>query len=373
MLVSLNTPIYIEKFDHQSMQQIQYQANLMAFLTLIIINFMFPLVFASLLMSFFFFFIIKKIHYDKKGIIAPKSCSLALPLPPGPKPWPVFGSIFEMLKNKSTHEWLHKIMNEIKTEILYVRLGSVDIIVVTSPELGCEFFKKQDSIFLTRPQTVTAQLISKGYLSIILTPYGDQFKKMKKIITSNLTVPSKYIFYKRKISEEADHAIYYVLSQCSPTRPEGGIVNVRSVARQYTTNVMKRVVFNKRYFDGKRPGIDDEEHVNALLTIVTYIHSFSISDLLPWMSFLDLDRHQKLVKEALKIVRKYHDPIIEDRVLMFTNNKGMRKEEDDFLDVLLKLKDDNGKPMLTVEEIKALIIVRILLQISHFNVFLNKS
>lgn len=351
----------------------------MAFLTLIIINFMFPLVFASLLMSFFFFIIIKKIHYDKKGIIVPKSRSLALPLPPGPKPWPVFGSMFEMLKNKSIHKWLHKIMNEIQTEILYVRLGSVDIIVVTSPELGSEFFKKQDSIFPTRPQTVTAQLISDGYLSIILTPYGDQFKKMKKIITSNLTAPSKYVFYKRRISEEADHAIYYVLNQCGPARPEGGIVNVRSVARQYAINVIKRVVFNKRYFgkrttnDEGRPGIEDEEHVNALLTIVTYIHSFSISDLLPWMSFLDLDRHQKLVKEALKIVRKYHDPIIEDRVLMFTNNKGVRKEEDDFLDVLLKLKDDNGKPMLTVEEIKALIIVRILLQISHFasNIYMH--
>ena len=37
--------------------------------------------------------------------------------------------------------------------------------------------------------------------------------------------------------------------------------------------------------------------------------------------------------------------------------KGLKNKEVDLLDVLLMLKDDNGRSMLTVEEIKALIVV----------------
>lgn len=38
--------------------------------------------------------------------------------------------------------------------------------------------------------------------------------------------------------------------------------------------------------------------------------------------------------------------------------KGLKNKQVDFLDVLIKLKDDNGKPQLSTTEIKALILVR---------------
>ncbi|CAK9143279.1 unnamed protein product, partial [Ilex paraguariensis] len=71
-----------------------------------------------------------------------------LPLPPGPKPWPIVGNLPEMLSNKPYPPWIHNLMDEMNTEIACIRLGNVHVITVTSPELGREFLKNQDAIFL---------------------------------------------------------------------------------------------------------------------------------------------------------------------------------------------------------------------------------
>ncbi|KAI5640394.1 hypothetical protein M9H77_28447 [Catharanthus roseus] len=281
------------------------------------------------------------------------------PLPPGPKPWPVFGCLFEMIKNKPAYKWIHKIMFEMNTDIACIRLGHVHVITVTSPELACEILKTQDSIFLSRPLSMVADICSNGYLSVILSPYGDQWKKMKKILVSSLISPTRHAWITSKISEEANHTVRYIFNQCRYSATGGTVMNVRSIAKHYSASVIKSMIFSKRFFrtgteDRGAPSAEDDEHLNAIFTILAYIHSFSISDFLPWIRIFDLDGHGKIVRESLTIVRKYHDPEINKRILSWEN--GLKSKEVDFLDVLLMLKDENGKPMLTIEETEALIM-----------------
>jgi hypothetical protein len=66
--------------------------------------------------------VIKTIRYKKLN--KPK-------LPPGPKPWPIVGNLPEMLANKPTTRWIHKMMEELNTEIACIRLGNVHVIPVT--------------------------------------------------------------------------------------------------------------------------------------------------------------------------------------------------------------------------------------------------
>ncbi|KAA8543651.1 hypothetical protein F0562_021603 [Nyssa sinensis] len=77
-----------------------------------------------------------------------------------------------------------------------------------------------------------ADLISGGYLTTALVPLGEQWKKMKKILTSEVT---------------------------------GGVVNVRIATQHYCGNVIRKMIFNKRFFgkgmaDGG-PGVEEEEHL----------------------------------------------------------------------------------------------------------------
>ncbi|TKY72841.1 Isoleucine N-monooxygenase 1 [Spatholobus suberectus] len=113
-----------------------------------------------------------------------------------------------------------------------------------------------------------------------------------------------------------------------------------------------------RYFgEGKKdggPGYEEKEHLDAIFTLLKYIYDFSVSDYVPCLRGLDLDGHEGKVKKAIETVNKYHDPIIEQRIKEWNN--GSKIDGEDFLDILISLKDANNNPILTNQEIKTQII-----------------
>nr|XP_027083760.1 isoleucine N-monooxygenase 2-like [Coffea arabica] len=291
------------------------------------------------------------------SLIRQKKSNPPSPLPSGPKSLPFVGCIFQMLRNRPTFEWMHKIMHEMNTEIACFRLGGIHVIPVTSPEIAREFLKKQDSIFSSRPVCMSAELTSSKYLSAVLSPSGNQQKKMKKIVISSVLSPAKHRWLHGKRIKEADHLVNYILNQCNNSLT-GGEVNIRIAARHYCGNVTRRLFFDKRFFgrgteDGG-PGTEEVEHVEALFTILDHLFAFSLSDYVPWMRSFDMDGHEKILSMAVGSVRKYQDPEIDRRNEMWKN--GLKKEEEDLLDVLIMLRDGTGRPLLTTEEIKAQIM-----------------
>ena len=139
----------------------------------------------------------------------------------------------------------------------------------------------------------------------------------------------------------------------------GKVINVRTAAQHYPANALRRMMFSTRYFgkgseDGG-PGFEEEEHVASFFTMLKYIYAFSVSDYLPWLRGLDLDSHQKRVRDAVKVVNKYHDPIVNDRIQQW--REGKKTEPEDLLDVLILLKDSDGNPLLSIDEIRAQILV----------------
>ncbi|KAH6816161.1 phenylalanine N-monooxygenase-like protein [Perilla frutescens var. frutescens] len=276
-----------------------------------------------------------------------------LPLPPGPSGYPVVGCLLAMMKSKSTFRWIHKIMEEMNTEIVCIRLGSTNVITVSSPELAREFLRKQDAIFAQRPADSMSARMTSGFLTTVLTPSGDQWRKMKKVLVSDVLSPAMHQWLHEKRREEADHLVRYVYNQC---RGDGvGDVDVRVATRHYCGNVIRKLVFGKRFFgagaaDGG-PGVEEREHVDGLFTILMYIYGFAVADYLPWMEVFDVDGHKKIMNDAINDVKKYQDEEIAERVEMW--QRGVRTTTDDILDVLICLKASDNRPLLSIEELKA--------------------
>ncbi|KAL3634588.1 hypothetical protein CASFOL_021642 [Castilleja foliolosa] len=274
------------------------------------------------------------------------------PLPPGPTGWPVIGSLPEMIKNKPTSQWIHKLMQQYNTEIACIRLGTTYIIPVTSPELAREFLYKHDQIFASRPVCMTGQLTSNNYLSAALSPSGDQWLKMRKIVASKILSPAMHKFLHIKRCQEADHLVRYVYSQCR--KNDHGLVKIRVAAQHYCGNVIRKLVFGKRFFgpgteDGS-PGTEEIEHVAGFFSILQHLYGFAIADYAPWMEVFDLDGYKRAIKNGINSVNKYHDPEIMKRVEMW--KQGIKNREDDILDVLINLRDSENNPLLSIQEIK---------------------
>ncbi|KAL2247184.1 UNVERIFIED_CONTAM: Valine N-monooxygenase 1 [Sesamum indicum] len=278
----------------------------------------------------------------------------APPLPPGPMGYPIVGCLPEMMKNKPAFRWIHKLMQDINTEIACIRLGNTHVIVVTSPELAREFLRKQDVIFASRPNSMSGNLTSNGFLTTAISPMGNQWKKMRRIIASEVLSPVMHQRLHAKRREETEHLVRYVYNQ-SQNPLVNGLVNVRVAAQHYCGNVIRKLVFGKRFFgvgteDGG-PGMEEKEHVDALFTILKYLYGFGIADHLPWLEVFDLDGCKRILKDALRSLKKYQDPEIDKRVYMW--QQGIKKTEEDILDVLINLKDSEKNYVLSIQEIKA--------------------
>ncbi|XP_031737864.1 isoleucine N-monooxygenase 1 [Cucumis sativus] len=302
--------------------------------------------------SFFFFQC-----YNRIG----RHTNLQPPLPPGPKPWPLVGCLPAMLSrnNSSTHEWIHSIMKQFNVEIASIRLGNTYLIPVTSPELALEFLKTYDSVFGSRSSiSKDVDMLTGGCVSAILSPSGPQWRKMKRILTSEILNPSTLHRVLGQRTAEADALLHYIFNQTCKNGG-GAVINVRSITQHYCGNIVRRMVFNRRYYGKGRedggPTFEEEEHNQALLTIVRHVNSFSISDFMPCLKPFDLDGHQKIMKNALNVLGKYDERIIKERVQQWKNDKKIKGVED-ILDILISLEDDDGNSLLSIEEIKTQIM-----------------
>uniref|UniRef100_A0A0D9VVU4 Tyrosine N-monooxygenase n=1 Tax=Leersia perrieri TaxID=77586 RepID=A0A0D9VVU4_9ORYZ len=292
------------------------------------------------------------------ALLRPHRTSRQGSLPPGPAGLPVIGNMHQMLLNKPVFRWMHRLLAEHgggEGEIVCVRLGPVHVIAVSSPEMAREVLRKNDAVFADRPRTFAAEAFSVGYRSASISPYGDQWRKMRRVLTAEILSPFTEHRLRAARDDEADHLLRHVYLLA--TAP---VVDVRHVARHFCGNVIRRLTFGRRHFrqpapaDGA-PRREEAEHVDALFATLNYLDAFCVSDYFPALVGLDLDGHEKVVRSIMATLTRLHDPIVEERVeeWRLLRKAGETRDVADFLDVLASLDNDAGQPLLTVEEIKA--------------------
>ncbi|KAK7393809.1 hypothetical protein VNO78_22373 [Psophocarpus tetragonolobus] len=119
-------------------------------------------------------------------------------------------------------------MKEMDTKISCIRLGNVHVISVTCPIIACEFLRKHYATFSFIPISITTPLISLGYLTTILVTYGEQWKKMRRIVGHDLLSTTIHQRLKGKKVKEADNLVSYIYNQCKTNVNDNvALINVR--------------------------------------------------------------------------------------------------------------------------------------------------
>ncbi|KAF8722278.1 hypothetical protein HU200_022589 [Digitaria exilis] len=237
-----------------------------------------------------------------------------------------------LMYSKPVFRWIHRLVKEMSTNIMCIRLGPIHVIVVNCSEIAREVLR------------------NFGYKVTSLSPYGEQWKKMRLVLTSEILSTAMERRLHGRQAEEADHLVRFVYNQCNDAKANNG-VDICHVAQHFCGNMIRRLTFSKRYF--VEPPLVD--HVDALFTLLNYLYSFCVSDYFPMLRGLDLDGHEKVVHGVMTTLNRLHDPIIEERIHEWSTLRkhGEKREIGDFLDVLVSLEDSEGQPLLSLEEIKA--------------------
>ncbi|CAM0876195.1 unnamed protein product [Alopecurus aequalis] len=297
-------------------------------------------------------------HRRSKSYVSTGGATAGRRLPPGPPGLPVVGNMHQMLANKPVFRWLHRLLKHFGGEIVRVRLGPVHVVVVACPEMAREVLRKNDAVFADRPTTFAAESFSVGYRNVSISPYGDQWRKMRRVLTAEVLSPATEQRLRGAREEEADHLLRYVHAQCNAAAT--GVIDVRHVARHFCGNIIRRLTLGRRHFHPAPgavagPGPDEVEHVDALFGVLSYLDAFCVSDYFPALVGLDLDGHEKVIRSVMRTLNRLHDPVIEERVeeWRLLRKAGERRDIADFLDILASLDGRDGRPLLTVEEIKS--------------------
>ncbi|KAG5592995.1 hypothetical protein H5410_043509 [Solanum commersonii] len=272
------------------------------------------------------------------------------PLPPGPKALPLLGNLHSL--DPELHTYFAS-LSQTYGSICRLWLGKKLGIIITSPALAREVLKDQDTIFANRDVPAAGREATYGGTDIVWTPYGPKWRMLRKVcvreMLSGSTLDSVYALRRRELRQ----TINYFYSQA------GLPVNIGEQMFLTVFNVITSMLWGGTVKGEERASLGAEfRHVVTKMTEL--LGTPNLSDFYPGLARFDLQGVAKKMKVLAKRFDKIFESMIDKRHEIDTNG-GMEtsvgQENKDFLQVLLKLKDDEAAKMpLTMPELKALLM-----------------
>ncbi|KAA3454764.1 licodione synthase-like [Gossypium australe] len=267
-------------------------------------------------------------------------------LPPGPTALPAIGHLH--LLSPFMHQTFQK-LSSIHGPLMYLRLGSVDCIVASNPELAKELLKHHELTFSTRHLTAAMEHLTYNS-SFAFAPYGPYWKFIKKLTTFELlgnrtlgqTLPVR--------TKELHHFISILLDKSK----SGETVNLTQELLKLTNNVISQMMLSIRCSGT----VDQADGFRTLVREVNEIFGeFNVSDIIWFFKNIDV---QGFRKRFLDIHNRYDsllEKIMRDREELRKNKKPNVDDVKDFLDIMLDIfEDEHSEVQLTRNHIKALIL-----------------
>ncbi|KAF9526561.1 cytochrome P450 [Crepidotus variabilis] len=104
--------------------------------------------------------------------------------PPGPRPWPIIGNAFDIPKEEAwvTYaNWKHKY-----GDIVYMNVVGTPMVILNSYQDCVNLFEKRSEIYSDRHQLIVASTLMGWDNAITLCPYGDKWRKYRKICAQSM-------------------------------------------------------------------------------------------------------------------------------------------------------------------------------------------
>lgn len=268
-----------------------------------------------------------------------------LNLPPSPPKLPIIGNLHQLgkLPNLSLSKLAHKL-----GPIIFLQLGEVPTIVVSSAAMAKEVMKTHDLAFCSRPQLYSAKWLFYNCTNIVFSPYGDYWRQVRKICILELLSTKRVQSYSFIREEEVSRLIQRIAGSCS--KP----INLTKLLGLYANDVLCRVVLGKNFSEG---GEYDRHGFQSMLDeYQELLGGFSIGDFFPSKEFIhSLTGHRSRLQRTFRRFDNFFNKMVQGHLNPERTNEG----EKDILDVLLDIQKDGcgaGEMALTIDNVKAILL-----------------
>ncbi|MFS7952007.1 putative cytochrome P450 [Helianthus anomalus] len=267
------------------------------------------------------------------------------PLPPGPPGLPIFGNLHQ-LDLTDLSGYLYR-LSKTYGPLMSLRLGNVQTLVVSSAEMAKEILKTNDLVFCTRPILTGFRKLSYDNKDIVLSPYNEYWRQMRKICTLHL-FSMKQVNSFRSVREQE---VYDMIDKIKTQSSTNQVVDLSEAVMVLTSNIISRVAFGKRpsAYNYRKEGTRFSE---LMLECQEVFGHFYYRDHFPLMRWLDkLNGSIARLEKIFKDMDEFYQEVIDEHL----NQSQPNKRQDDMVDILLKLKEDYVND-LTFDHVKGVIM-----------------
>ncbi|KAH7520682.1 hypothetical protein FEM48_Zijuj08G0171100 [Ziziphus jujuba var. spinosa] len=263
-------------------------------------------------------------------------------LPPGPSGFPIFGSLH--LLGEFPHRDLHRLAKQ-HGPIMYIRLGLIPTIVVSSPKAAELFLKTHDLVFASRPPHQAAKVMGYNQTNVAFAEYGGYWRDVRKMLTMELLSNMKINSFRALRKEELSLLIEFIKEAAR----DGIDVDLSAKVSALSNDMSCRMVFGKKFADSEF----NERGFKAVAREVMKLGAvFNLGDYIPQIASLDLQGLTKKMKKVGKAFDDFFEKIIDEHI--------QSKDEDrtkDFVDVMLGfLGSEESEYRIERNNIKAIIL-----------------
>uniref|UniRef100_A0A0C9QN91 TSA: Wollemia nobilis Ref_Wollemi_Transcript_18886_1947 transcribed RNA sequence n=1 Tax=Wollemia nobilis TaxID=56998 RepID=A0A0C9QN91_9CONI len=268
-------------------------------------------------------------------------------LPPGPAGWPVIGSL--PLLGTMPHRSFYQLSKQYGP-LMYMKLGTTDAIIASSPKVAEAFFKAHDGNFSNRPGNAGATYMAYDSNDLVWAPYGPRWRMLRKVCNIHLFAGKALEDMQPVRRAEVGLLVKSILGH----QRRGEAVNLGELLNVCTANVLGQVMLSKRVFDSQG-GREASEFREMVIELMVLAGVFNIGDFVPSLAWLDLQGVQAKMKKLHKRFDDFFGKILDEHKAASARHETGRK---DFLSVLLELRNnaDGEGGKLTDTDMKALLL-----------------
>jgi cytochrome P450 len=284
-------------------------------------------------------------------VLPPRQRRKALNLPPGPRGWPVIGSLGVLAGALPPHRVLAALAARYGP-LMHLRLGSYHTVVATSADTARLVLKTHDLALADRPPTAAGEIMGYGYRGIMATPYGAYWRMTRKLCATELFAPRRVASFERVRSEEM-RALVRGLFRCA-----GGVAAVREHVTCATLRNILRMAVGEKWSGcyGSPEGEAFRRTLDEAFAVAGVVSN--VGEWLPWLGWLDLQGCVRRMKRLSEMYDRFNEQILDEHEERRRRAGSGEFVASDLVDVLLQLTEegrssDSSEAKLTRDGVKA--------------------
>ncbi|CAL4997925.1 unnamed protein product [Urochloa decumbens] len=197
--------------------------------------------------------------------------------PPGPRNLPLIGSLVHFL-NSQPHIALRDLAKKYGP-VMFLRMGQIDTVVISSPAAAREVLKEKDVIFASRPSLMVSEIFCYGDKDIAFSPYGPYWRTLRKLCTVEL-LSAKMV---RQLAPIRDEETLSLIQKIQAAGQGGKPVNLAKLLLSCSNKIAGKAAFGQDCSNELQ-----EQFLSAMNVGLKISGGFTIGDLFPSLWFLDV-------------------------------------------------------------------------------------